>query len=116
MRGLQRGPHSKLCGKRKKRKIGQDAKDFLPQDLYEQLKIHCTYKRVGPGGKLQWSKHIGATVIFDDSPEVAKEWLEGGLMIFAVCTKWCRHGDLMDKSTVSMAIFHSKLFVYQRVP
>ena len=74
--------------------VKQDAWNFLPTDLYNQVQIHCTWKRTGLGGKLWASKRLGATVIFDDSPEVCRECLQDGMMVHAICTKWCRHGDL----------------------
>ena len=86
---------------KRERQVKKDARDFLPKDLFEQLKVHCTWKRTGPGGKKEVCKYLGASVIFDDSPEVAQECLQGGLMVFAICTKWCRHGDMPQSMVFS---------------
>ena len=79
---------------KRERQVKQDAWNFLPTDLYNQIQIHCTWKRTELGGKLWSCKRLGATVIFDDSPEVCRECLQDGMMVHAICTKWCRHGDL----------------------
>ena len=79
---------------KREKQVTQDAWDFLPRDLYHQVQVHCTYQRTGPGGKFNSCLNLGATVIFDDSTEVAKECMQNGLMVYAICTKWCKHGDL----------------------
>ena len=79
---------------KREKQVKQDAYDFLPKDLWERAKVHVTYSRTGAGGKMAWCKDFGVNIIFDDSPEIIQECYNSGLMAFAICTKWCKHGNL----------------------
>eukprot|EP00435_Cladocopium_sp_Y103_P061701 s645_g23.t1 len=75
--------------------VHQQVRELLSPSTRQKIKgVHCCYNRVGPNGKLSWCKWLSADGIMDDNNAIIQECLAGGLMAFAVMTKFCSHGNL----------------------